>query len=125
MTKRKEYSEEKVREVIQKFNSLSEEEQKIVVKSLMSLNIGCPYVENRTKDELINMVLTFDGEEFNKKRNKAIRDISSSIDTLVDKVIYGKDKELTDRIVHKFVLSFKKTVSYEEKQLKKERNEGN
>ena len=76
----------------------------------MSVNIGCPYVENRTKDELINMVLTFDGGEFNKKRNKAIRNMSSSIDTLVDKVIYGKDKVLTDRIVHKFVLSFKKIM---------------
>ncbi len=122
MTKRKEYSEEKVREVIKKFNSLSEEEQKIVVKSLMSVNIGCPYVENRIQDELINTAFTFDFERFESHKNKTVRKVSGAIDTLVDKVIYGKDKELTDRIVHKFVLSFKKTVLDEEKQLKKERN---
>ena len=71
------------------------------------------------------MGLDFDEEELQSEQAKASRKVSGAIDTLVDKVVYGDDKELTDRVINKFVLEFKKDVRAEEKQLKKERNEGN
>ena len=122
MGREKDYSDEKVLEVVEKFNSLSEEEKKTVVKFLIVSEVGRPYVKKRTEDELINSVFTFDMEEFESQRDKTIKDAYGAIDTLVDKVLYGEDKELTDRMTHKFVLTLKKNVQAEEKRLKKERN---
>lgn len=125
MSKQKKYNEVKVKETIYKFNSLSEEDQKAVVKILLHTKIGFPYITNRFYNKITEMGLDFDEEELQSEQAKASRKVLGAIDTLVDKVVYGDDKELTDRVINKFVLEFKKDVRTEEKQLKKERNEGN
>lgn len=125
MSKQKKYNEVKVKETIYKFNSLSEEDQKAVVKILLHTKIGFPYITNRFYNKTTEMGLDFDEEELQSEQAKASRKVLGAIDTLVDKVVYGDDKELTDRVINKFVLEFKKDVRAEEKQLKKERNEGN
>ena len=125
MSKQKKYNEVKVKETIYKFNSLSEEDQKAVVKILLHTKIGFPYITNRFYNKITEMGLDFDEEELQSEQAKASRKVLGAIDTLVDKVVYGDDKELTDRVINKFVLEFKKDVRAEEKQLKKERNEGN